>query len=217
MRRRSSRKPRTSRVTGNNPRSGDERFEVLWQYEDDRWYAPHGDNPLVARAVQLGLDESAAKQTPGRDLMRAFGMKHRPRAIINEERLLLMVPGNLAHRSTETIVRHYLDLGRRGLPDYYVREAIESALESLGRRKIIQGGQGERGEGWTRADAAYKRRQEERRAEREIAQKEQEYEERIQESVAQFVAQFGAEPSAYAGDYSYKDVAKILAGLGVKL
>jgi hypothetical protein len=217
---RTSRNPKKSSRTTDDRREGRVGIDVQWKANDQTWLVPLGEDPVVSLAIQSGLDPDIARKTPSKDLREALNLTGKLTPVINEERLLAVVPGNLDHKGEDVIIRRYLDTGSRfndfSWPESSITHAIKVALNELQRKGLIMGGQGARGEGWTRVDAAFRIAREKEKREREKQEMIWEEEERRQEAVQKFAKKFGVEEGRY-GRYDWQDVEKILLGLKVKL
>ena len=212
---RTSRNPQKTSRTTDDRREGRLGIDVQWKSKDQTWLVPLGEDPVVSLAIQSGLDPDIAGKTPGKDLKEALGIAQAPVPVINEERLLAVVPGNLDHKGEDAIIRRYLDTGS-WFNDFYITHAIRVALNELQRKGLIMGGQGARDKGWTRVDAAFRIAREKEKRESEKQDIIWEEEERRQEAVQKFAKKFGVEEGRY-GRYDWQDVEKILLGLKVKL
>jgi len=157
----------------NPPKSGDEEVLVKWKDEKggQSWYAPYGKDAIVSLAIQNGMDEETARSMDRIALREILGVEGQHRPVIDEERLLAVVPGNLRHKGEETIEKAYFDVSRRNW-GYFVQRAIVEGLLSLAKKGLIMGGQGARRKGWTRVDTAFKaEREKEKRKEEELRRK----------------------------------------------
>jgi hypothetical protein len=214
---RTSRSPkRTSRkpifIHRNPPKSGDEEVLVKWKDEKggQSWYAPYGKGAIVSLAIQNGMDEETARYMDGRALREILGVEGQHRPVIDEERLLAVVPGNLKHKGEETIEKAYFDVSRRK-SDYFVHRAIVEGLLSLEKKGLIKGRQGARGEGWTRVDTAFKAEQEKEKRKEEELQRMWDEEEKREKRVEGFVSKYGVDASG-----CWEEMEKLLTALKIK-
>jgi len=184
---------------------------VKWKDEKggQSWYAPYGKDAIVSLAIQNGMDEETARSMDRRALREILGVEGQPRPVIDEERLLAVVPGNLKHKGEETIEKAYFDVP--SVFDSLLHRAIVQGLLSLEKKGLIESGQGARGEGWTRVDTAFEAQREKEKRKKEELQRMWDEEEKREKRVEGFVSKYGVDASG-----CWEEMEKLLIALKIK-